>query len=155
MSDIKSFYRFGYDDLGITSDTNMRNRESILFYSEYSISVPANSTVVKSIPGIFTDVTSASSSLVGGNMSLIATSDFLGTIKMSQYGYLTLTSPTVFYNALGSLYGNVSSELANSTSGGYNISAVINGANLDITLDYTDGASAVTDGTLFIYMNRQ
>ena len=153
MSDAKTFSRFGYADISISSNANSRNSETLV-YAERNITVPANSTISRTIGNLFSNVTIGTALLSSGSLTLVATSDFLGTIKTSMYGFLVFRNATTTLNSLGTIYGNSSIEIGNTTTGGLDLTAALSLPNLVVTLDYTDGVSDVTDGNLFLYVTR-
>lgn len=153
MSDPKHFPQVSFESAKLSSSILLSNNLNELFYYQSGISINATSTITISIPGIFYNSTGTNLIRVG-IIRLIAISREYNTVKCVHYPFVTFRSNITFYNTLGTAFNQLSVESGQSQSGGDALSAVINGVNMDINIDLTDGAGAVTDGELFVYIEK-
>ncbi len=153
MSSTKKFSNIGFDTVQISQNNIISNSISELYYYESGINISASSTVVKSIPGLFFTATGGTV-LRLGVLKIIATSNTYGTVKSASYPFTTLRTGTTFFNNLGTVFNQMSVEIGNGQTGGDQLTGVVNGDNFDITVDLTDGSGVVSDGVLYVYIEK-
>ena len=155
MTDPKTFDKLSFETLIITENTSLVfNSASELYYYESDISIPASQTVTVSVSGIFFETPPTTTRIAMGVIKIIARSRTHGTVKCVNYPFTTVRAGTTIYQTIGTLFNQTGVQLTGSQTGGTPMTAVRNGALLDVTLDLTDTADVVTDGELFVYLEK-
>lgn len=121
-----------------------------------------NSLILNTLVASFTSVSASSNAaatltvtdfFVGtelGEIIVYAFSPAYGTAKIAKCPYAKRSANTMY--TLGTAYGLASIETGNSGTGGDHISfSIVSTDDLQITVDFTDGSGAVSDGEVYVY----